>query len=113
MKLTARHVRAAYELLSRLPPFSKWGMPPVELVSFGALKTRRWQGDFEVKRNRKPRIRVSSKRVSYADRLLVVVAHEMCHLQTNVLRKPVTHGPAFRKLAREVCAELGFDPNEF
>ena len=111
MKVTARQVRAAYEFLSKLPPFSGWGMPDSAQMGFAVLRTKRWQGDYECRR--RPRIRVSSGRVCYADRLLVVVAHEMVHLRTNMLRKRVTHSPLFQKLARQVCAELGFDPHEF
>ena len=111
MKITVRHVAAAYEFLSKLPPFSGWVLPPRSEVSFGVLRTRRWQGDFDT--GAKPRIRVSAARVSYADRLLVVTAHEMTHLHAHLLGKPNTHGPAFRALARKVCAELGFDPKEF
>lgn len=117
MKITARHVAAAYECLSRLPPFSGWGLPPAEKLSFGILRTTNWQGDFyepgRARRRRKPRIRLSASRVSYADRLLAVTAHEMVHLKTWLLGKPVTHGPHFRALANEVCAQLGFDPKEF
>ena len=110
MKLSARHVRAAYEFLSQLPPFSGWGLPPSPEVSFGILRTKRWQGDHS---SPKHSIRLSASRVSYADRLLVVTAHEMVHLRVYLLGKPDTHSGTFRTLANEVCAELGFDPLEF
>lgn len=115
MRITARHVAAAYEFLRKMPPFSAWGLPPRDEVSFGVLKTIRWQGDFfEPGRGRhKPRIRVSASRVSYADRLLVVVAHEMVHLQVSRLGKPDTHNGTFRALANSACEQMGFDPREF
>ncbi len=115
MKIAARHVAAAYSFLARLPPFSGWGLPPTSEIQFGVLRTVNWQGDFfePNKRRRKPRIRLSAARVSYADRLLAVTAHEMCHLKTHLMGKPDTHGPYFRSLANEVCAQLGFDPKEF
>lgn len=115
MNITARHVAAAYEFLRKLPPFSHWGLPACAELSFGVLRTIRWQGDFYQSKGRgkRPRIRVSAARVTYADRLLVVTAHEMVHLQVNRLGKPDTHNGTFRLLATQVCAQLGFDPREF
>lgn len=112
MKITAARVAAAYEFLRQCPPFVNWDLPPTSEVQFGVLSTDRWQADHEALWGRH-RIRVSTQKVAHAERLLVVVAHEMVHARQYMLKTPTHHNRQFKRLAREVCNEMGFDPKEF
>lgn len=108
MEITAAQIRAAYEALRACPPFDQWGLPPAEAVRFRAIPDIGTLGYCD-----EGCISISKSRISHFDRLAVVVAHEMVHLVQDIHDQPVGHGRGFQTLAREVCAELGFDPKEF
>lgn len=110
MDITHKQVRAAYEFLRQCPPFKDWGLPPAEAVRFGTFRDRKFQGDYAPKLGV---IRVSRNRIATADRLLVVVAHEMTHMVQELVGDSGRHNALFAALGSQICEQLGFDPKEF
>lgn len=47
MKVTARQVRAAYELFRALPPYNRWKLPPANRLRFGVNNRRKEYGRYE------------------------------------------------------------------
>lgn len=115
MKLTPDLLAAAYELLRQTAPFDKWNLPEPEDVMFSVLRTATLFGDY----NTKPQhtIRLSSQRHTRLTGVLATMAHEILHLHLGKMgchKDSERHGPAFRLLAGEVCANHPeFDPAVF
>ncbi len=119
LALTPEMLEGAYEYLRVSPPFSAWGLPHADHVSFRVMGARDRYGHFRG-RHRKARgddfseIAISAGLVKTTDLLLSTMAHEMIHLyqdETGTARGH--HNPKFRKLAKRVCKIHGFDPETF
>lgn len=122
MKITPEILRAAYAYLAETPPFCEWNLPDADDVTFkvtgaqcpyGICKTfgKSWNVD-----NHRYEIHVSGRSHTQTDSLFVTMAHEMVHVhqrQNRINRTKRTHGPDFKALAAEVCAEHGFDLGQF
>lgn len=111
---THEAVEAAYELLRQSPPFSRYTLPPGDAVEFHVMATAEYQGlwfregDTHV-------LRISAARVSTLGRLILVLAHEMCHLVVAEIMggERAIHGSKFMKLARAACRWHRWDEKEF
>ncbi len=118
---TVEQLRANYEMLRSLPPFSRWEMPPVERVEFvlKGIRRRRHKGDKPLRGQcvylgrKRWRVYVAPHRELYG--VVATLAHEMVHIHEDVAKLPWStrrgryiHGPSFQRAADEVCRELGF-----
>jgi hypothetical protein len=113
MRLTPRHVRAAYQMFRHLPPFHRWNLP--ENISLGVNSIRGEYGRY-LYENGKHRIEVSRYNVKCFSALAVTMAHEIIHLRqqlTNTCNDRSQHNLAFHRTARHVCRSLGFDSKGF
>jgi len=120
LSLTPEMLEAAYEYLRASQPFRAWNLPHADQVMFRVLGARDRFGHFRG-RHRKAQgdngfseIAISARMVCSSELLIATMAHEMIHLyQDETGNARGHHNPAFRKLARRVCAIHGFDPEEF
>ncbi|TXH46983.1 MAG: hypothetical protein E6Q97_28260 [Desulfurellales bacterium] len=110
---------AAYEFFAASKPFCDWNLPDAEEVEFVIAKTPSLYGWHQVEvtgrgktRKLKHYITISIGRNGHTDTFMRTMAHEMVHLvdDQNCLSRNAEHGPAFKKLAREVAKHHGFDP---
>lgn len=116
MKLSARHVRAAYALFRELPPYSRWKLPAPEKLSFGVNNARKEFGHYEWDGKKHRRIEISRRNVKTFHALAVVMAHEMIHVwqeQAGTYNDRAQHNRGFHRAAKHVCKVLGFDSAGF
>lgn len=115
MKVTARHVRAAYAMFRSLPPFCRWGLPPPEQVRFAVNSVRGEFGRYESP-GEHHRISVSRHNVKSFHALAITMAHEIIHLRQELTKTHsdrAQHNRAFVRTAKHVCRTLGFSDAGF
>lgn len=112
MKITARHIRAAYTMFRQLPPFSSWKLPPPEKVRFAATNSREVYGTYEADPHK---ITVSRYNVKSFHALAVTIAHEIIHLRQQITGtfNESQHNREFMRLAKRACDALGWDKTGF
>lgn len=114
MKVNAHLIRQCYAHLRTLPPFDRWDLPAADRVSFGIL-TGKDHAVYE--RDAGHRISVNDMTHTTHGQVMESVAHEMLHLRQQLLgRLPFTkdpHNAEFRRMARAVCKEFGFNVQSF
>lgn len=119
LRLTPEMLEGAYEYLRVSPPFCRWNLPHADQVSFRVMGTRDRFGHFRGRHKKASgddfsEIAISAGMVRSTELLIATMAHEMIHLyqdETGTARGH--HNPAFRKLAKRVCAVHGFDFESF
>lgn len=114
MNVTPKVLKSAYSHLRSLKPFNRWNLPPPDKVRF-ALHCGR---DHAVYMNHtRPHIEVNRDTHTTHVQILMSVAHEMVHLRQDIQgRLPISanpHNAAFRRMARAICAEFGWDVQVF
>jgi hypothetical protein len=115
--VTPKRVRAVYALLQHVPPFERWSLPPVGNIKFEILHGPD-TGEYSVDWNDRATIAVNADTNLSLAQMVETVAHEMVHLRQDQLgRLPEVrtekHNAEFRRLARLVCRDLGFDVQRF
>lgn len=113
MRHDPKHLGVMYDMLRQLPPFDKWGLPGSEWIVFELPKRKDVLGEFiESSDGAKPhRIKVSAVSHDHVFNVLQTLAHEMLHLVQAIQKTNNTaqHNADFRKRARAVCKEYGWD----
>lgn len=114
MHITPEACAAAYDCLRHFRPFKSWKLPPGEEVEF---RVRRLPHYAEVSN-----YRWTDELVMWVDHvkhptlneLMMTIAHEMCHVrQFKIGQKRLGHGPTFKRMAKSICKELGWDERLF
>lgn len=117
MKLTARNVRAMYDLFRTLPPYNRWKLPPAEKLRFAVTNSRKEYGRYEWwSGTSKRRIAISRHNVKSFHALAITMAHELIHVHqelSGTYSERSEHNRAFVKTAKHVCRALGFDSTGF
>lgn len=115
MKITERTLLHTYTYLLNLPPFLKWGLFPADVIIFKNKTPIDRIGHFISFSDGRCEIAISHKRISYINNLIETMAHEMCHLATdlNYPSEKKEHGFHFNNYAKKVSIEMGFDPLYF
>ena len=116
MKLTPDISRAAYEYLVTTLPFSGWNLPDSEDISFKITGHKDRHGHYWARPKKKPEIAISTHYVVTTNTLLATMAHEMVHLHmhmTGLHKKEPGHGVAFKRFAKRICREHGWDEGTF
>jgi hypothetical protein len=115
VNVTPAMVKLCYALLVKLPPFTRWKMPAPDAVKFYLLSDVASHAMYESERGH--HISVNADTHITLEQLLATVAHEMVHLRQELIgRLPATRDPhngAFRRAAKQVCQQLGFDVQAF
>lgn len=104
---------SCYELLRIMPPFKNWHLPHESNVRFKHIHAKTFYGDYW-KYGPKPRIRTTSL-IKTMPMFIETMAHEMVHMHEGVSGRDgeKKHGPEFKRLAKQVCKELGFKYTKF
>lgn len=114
MNVTPTVLRSAYAHLRTLRPFSRWNLPPADKVKF-ALHIGHDHAQYT--NLTIPYIEVNRDTHTTHQQILMSVAHEMCHLRQDLLgRLPFSknpHNAQFRRMARTICHEFGWDVQVF
>lgn len=110
IKVTPATIRASYELLVQLPPFSRWKLPDTKDIEFVATRAVDCYGEYEPEHI----IRVSGAKNGHLDTLLRTVAHEIIHMVRACRGDPNwdKHDDKFAEMAAAVSQNMGFDPKE-
>lgn len=116
--MTEAQLRAIYGMLREFRPFSRWGLPEPSAVSFGILRDASTQAMFSEDSRARLKIEANPDFNVTLQQAVEAVAHEMVHARQNQLgRLPANpakhHNAEFRRLARLVCKELGFNVQAF
>ena len=111
-----RTVVKLYSVLCQLPPFSEWGMPAPNLVVFSYTSDRSVYGLY-LRPNDCLKHEISVNPKNTLPDTVAVLCHEMVHLKIELMgrraRLSPSHGVYFKRLARQVCAQLGFSMKGF
>ena len=103
--ITPEIARAAYELLRTTLPFHRWKLYHADDIWFICRPMKSCLGSYVP--GKVPKLYIDTNRHGSLDRLIVTLAHEMCHM-----RGPLTHGKDFKKLVASVCRYHNFDMKE-
>jgi len=114
--VTPKQARAIYTCLREQKPFSRWRLPTADRIRFGVVDTGEIWGFYTT--NGVRRAILMSHRCRTFQLAMRVMAHEMVHLKQDMLgRLPMSdaqhHNGTFRRLADQVCRELGLEPEHF
>lgn len=110
--LTPEILEAAYNLLRATPPFKGWKLPHSDDVEFHVTRHIDRSGDC-TNTGKGFTVRISSKYHATLPAVLETMAHEMVHMRQHQFCFPVTHGPRFKRLAKQVCRRHGFSEAVF
>lgn len=115
--MTPKQVRALYICLREQKPFRRWGLPAADRIKFGVENTGDAWGFYGTDGGERRTI-VLSTRCRTLSLALRVLAHEMVHLKQDMMGRLPTvehghHNSTFRRLADQVCRDVGLDPEHF
>jgi hypothetical protein len=111
MTPTPKTLEAMYLMLCQLKPISSWDMPNTGLIDFvvtdeeDAYGTYCYDNDIHV-------ITISKAKCSHFETILKTLAHEMIHMKRFRSIHWDKHDAIFRRYAKQVADEFGFDPLE-
>jgi len=116
MKLTPAILRNLYSAMVCCEPFIKWTMPLPEQIKFivdsdpEAMGTYLYtdEGDYEHV------LTISEARCGHLYTVMTTLCHEMIHMSraNTVTHAWTKHDATFKRRAKRVATELGFDPLE-
>lgn len=115
MHITPEACAAVYDMLRHFKPFRGWKLPPADEVEFGVHVRRKVYAEVSnYVRTDEFVMWVSSHNHATLHDLVQTIAHEMCHIrQFFIGQKRLGHGRSFKRMARRICKELGFDERIF
>ena len=114
LRLTPDLLRAEYAALLQVESIGRLGLPDCDDVKFLVIKTSDRYGDYEFDGSR-DLIRVSQGKVGSIRTLAETIAHECVHIAGRIqgVKDYTTHGAWFKRLAKPICRECGFDEQAF
>jgi hypothetical protein len=115
MLINEESVARSYDMLRAVAPFNRWKLPPSSELKFRVVKSKKFAGEFRAMTDKRQRhtICISSIHCHHLDTLVLIMAHEMCHLRQCINGWPLNHGKRFDKMKKLVCKCHGFDPAVF
>lgn len=117
MHLTPLMLERCYDYLLSTPPFNKWRLPSADDVEFHIKDFGDRYADHTALK-RRHRIRICARLCRKNGDLVASMAHEMVHIHQRRLdrkrgRWSAGHGPVFKRLAKAVCRQHGWDVATF
>ena len=114
ISVTAESIRGVYVMLSKMMPFKRWAVAPVEQVLFVATNSKEVYGEYTPDDDDFHIIRISGAKHGHLDTMIKTVAHEMIHMVLYRRRNKewAEHDATFSAMAEQVCKYLGYDPRE-
>lgn len=116
LRLTHEAVEGAYNFLRACYPFCRWNLPEADDLAFKVTRHNDRFAHFEYNTGAFPNVAVSERHVKTLDDLLAAMGHELIHIhqwKRGTGSKRGQHNKEFRRLAKLVCKELGFDIKTF
>jgi hypothetical protein len=118
MHITPIMVEQAYELLRATPPFNRWKLPEADDVEFRIVKSPNIYGQHALRYTKHKSdghdvIDISLPNHRYLPTLICTMAHEMVHLKQRMLGYRDAHGKNFKRMAKSVCHNHGWDEGAF
>ena len=118
MQLTSSILVSVYSMLLPCRPFNGWSsLPPVEEIRFVVDTDDATMGTYmyheeDDREKWQHVVTVSKGRCGHLDTVIRTLAHEMIHMRRHRTTKWAAHDAIFRRYAKQISAELGFDPLE-
>jgi predicted SprT family Zn-dependent metalloprotease len=109
LHITPEVLAAAYTFLRSTKPFSRWKLPPAELVKFKVTNSTSDAGYCKGL----DEIGVSRACSAHTASMLATMSHEMIHLHLNSKGVRSHHGAEFQKASSQVSREHGWDMKRF
>ena len=94
-----------------MKPFNTWNLPNTALINFvvtneeDAYGTYVYDDDIHI-------ITISKAKCSHFETILKTLAHEMIHMKRYKTKAWDQHDAVFRRYAKSIANEFGFDPLE-
>lgn len=105
-------LRAQYEVIRHMRPFTSWRLPAGDDVEFEVLKMRDTRGEW-MRRDGHHVIRISNSVCRTVPRMIETMMHEICHIRQYDLGERSEHGAIFNQLADQVCKIHGWERGMF
>jgi len=111
MTPTANNLEAMYLMLCQMKPFSYWELPNTAEINFvitneeDAYGSYVFDDDIHI-------ITISKAKCSHFETILKTLAHEMIHMKRFKTKHWDKHDAVFRRYAKSIADEFGFDPLE-
>lgn len=114
MQLTPAIIRNLYSAIYCMKPFDRWAMPLPEQVNFVIDQDPAIMGSYLYDDGEKYEhvITISSKKCGHLSTVIRVLCHECIHMSRHKTPKWTHHDNEFRRRAKVISDELGFDPLE-
>lgn len=116
MRLTPDACAAVYECLRQLSPFKGWKLPSSDEVEFAVTKDKKHFGTHTHYIGTDEHIiEISEENNGHFNTLATTMAHEMIHMHQRRTKRvtKAQHNPDFKRRAKLVCKELGWDAKAF
>lgn len=109
--ITKARLAAVYEMLRAFPPFTRWKLPPAEMVKFHISRVKSRYAIWWIDSGRTHHIEVSEINHGSMQALVTTMAHEMIHMRQRIAKTETRaeHNAEFHRIAKRVCAIHGFD----
>ena len=111
MTPTPKTIEAMYLMLCQMKPFKSWNLPNTSEIDFvvtddeDAYGTYVFDNDIHI-------ITISKAKCSHFETILKTLAHEMIHMKRHRTKSWDQHDAVFRRYAKAIADEFGFDPLE-
>jgi len=111
MTPTSKTLESMYLMLCQMKPFNNWNLPNTALINFvvtseeDSYGTYVYDDDIHI-------ITISKAKCSHFETILKTLAHEMIHMKRFKTQNWDKHDAVFRRYAKSIADEFGFDPLE-
>jgi len=111
MTPTGKTLEAMYLMLCQMKPFNTWDLPNTAIINFivtseeDSYGTYVYDDDIHI-------ITISKAKCSHFETILKTLAHEMIHMKRYRTNAWDQHDAVFRRYAKSIADEFGFDPLE-
>jgi len=111
MTPSPRTLEAMYLMLCQMKPFKSWNLPNTACINFVVTEEQDSYGTY-VFDDDIHIITISKAKCCFFETILKTLAHELIHLKRYKTKKWDQHDAVFRRYAKQVADEFGFDPLE-
>jgi hypothetical protein len=111
MTPTSHSLEAMYLMLNQMKPFKYWNLPNTACINFVVTDEEDAYGSY-IFDDEIHIITISKAKCSHFETILKTLAHEMIHMKRHRTKAWDQHDAVFRRYAKAIADEFGFDPLE-
>jgi hypothetical protein len=111
MTPTSKTLEAMYILLCQMKPFNGWSLPNTAEINFVINSEDDCYGSY-VYDDDVHIITISKAKCAHFETILKTLAHEIVHMKRFKTKDWDKHDAVFRRYAKQIADEFGFDPLE-